>query len=88
MAIKRKVARKAVKTTAKHTAHGMLSRLTREPARAASLIGLGVLAGLLVGWLAARRGGSGEERPAPADPLESIPTPTVPPTAGVTGGPS
>jgi hypothetical protein len=51
MAIKQKLARKAVKSTAKHTAHGTVSRLTREPARAATLLGLGAIAGIVVGWL-------------------------------------
>jgi uncharacterized protein YcfJ len=63
MAIKQKLARKAVKTTAKHTAHGTVSKLKRDPARATTLIGIGALLGALAGWLVGRSGGS---RPAPA----------------------
>ncbi|HSS34103.1 MAG TPA: hypothetical protein VLL27_12560 [Solirubrobacterales bacterium] len=54
MAIKQKLARKAVKTTAKHTAHGTVSKLKREPARVASLLGAGALVGILVGWIVGR----------------------------------
>ena len=52
--IKRKFARKAVKSTAKHTAHGTASKLKREPLRAATLLGLGGLVGGLVAWMLAR----------------------------------
>jgi len=54
MSIKKAVARKAVKTTAKHTAHGTASKLRREPLRATTLLGLGSLVGGAVGWLLAR----------------------------------
>jgi len=57
MAIKRKLARKAVKTTAKHTAHGTASKLKRDPARAGTLLGIGAAAGLLVGWVVGRSNG-------------------------------
>jgi hypothetical protein len=52
--IKKVLARKAVKTTAKHTAHGIVSKLKREPLRVMTLLGLGGLVGGVVGWLAAR----------------------------------
>jgi hypothetical protein len=52
--IKKALARKAVKTTAKHTAHGTASKLKREPIRASALLGLGGLLGGVVGWFAAR----------------------------------
>jgi hypothetical protein len=52
--IKRKFARKAVRSTAKHTAHGTASKLTREPLRAATLLGLGGLVGGLFAWMLAR----------------------------------
>jgi F0F1-type ATP synthase assembly protein I len=58
MAIKTKIARKAVGKTAKHTAHGTVSRLKREPARATTLLGAGVLVGLLIGWAVGRGGGA------------------------------
>jgi hypothetical protein len=52
--IKKTLARKAVKTTAKHTAHGAAAKLKREPVRASTLLGLGGLVGGLVGWFVAR----------------------------------
>lgn len=62
MAIKQKLARKAVKTTAKHTAHGTVSKLKRDPARATTLLGAGALVGILAGWIVGRSGSG--ERPA------------------------
>jgi hypothetical protein len=52
--IKKALARKAVKSTAKHTVHGTASKLRREPLRASALLGLGGLLGGAVGWLIAR----------------------------------
>lgn len=60
MSIKQKIARKAVKTTAKHSAHGTASKLKRNPVRATTLLGLGAAAGLLAGWLLGRSSGSPE----------------------------
>lgn len=54
MSIKQKVARKAVKKTAKHTAHGTASKLRRTPVRSTTLLGLGAAVGLLAGWLLGR----------------------------------
>jgi hypothetical protein len=54
--IKKALARKAVKSTAKHTAHGTASKLKREPVRATTLLGLGGLLGGIAGWLVARSG--------------------------------
>jgi hypothetical protein len=54
MSIKKAVAQKAVKTTAKHTAHGTASKLKREPLRATALLALGSLFGGVAGWLIAR----------------------------------
>jgi hypothetical protein len=53
-AIKKTLARKAVKSTAKHTAHGAASKLRRDPVRATTLLGIGCLTGGLAGWLLAR----------------------------------
>jgi hypothetical protein len=78
MALKQKLARKAVKSTARHTAHGTLSKLRRDPARMTTLLGLGALAGFLVGWLLGRRTGAGSaEPPAPAaaPPTSPVATP-------------
>jgi hypothetical protein len=52
--LKSTLARKAVKTTAKHTAHGTTSRLKRDPIRATTLLAIGGALGALAGWLAAR----------------------------------
>ena len=54
-AIKSTIARKAVKATAKHTAHGTASKLKRDPVRAVTLFGLGALAG----WFAGRTAAAG-----------------------------
>lgn len=43
--LKKALARKAVKSTAKHTAHGTASKLRRRPLRAITLIALGCLIG-------------------------------------------
>ncbi|MGN6588329.1 MAG: hypothetical protein ACTHKT_12815 [Solirubrobacterales bacterium] len=53
-AIKHTLARKAVKATAKHTAHGTASKLRRDRVRAVTLLGLGGALGALAGWMAGR----------------------------------
>lgn len=60
MSIKQKVARKAVRKTAKHTAHGAASKLKRGRVRSTTLLGLGAVVGALAGWLVGRSGGSPE----------------------------
>ena len=62
--IKKSLARKAVKSTAKHTAHGTASKLKREPLRATTLPGLGCIVGGLVGWMLARTSGTGTAAPS------------------------
>lgn len=47
--IKQTIARKAVKSTAKHTAHGTASKLKRRPVRAITLLGVGFVAGIAAG---------------------------------------
>jgi len=54
--LKKAAARKAAKTTVRHTAHGAASKLRREPMRTATLLGIGALTGLLVGLLLSRNG--------------------------------
>ncbi|MGV1049662.1 MAG: hypothetical protein ACOYD4_14195 [Solirubrobacterales bacterium] len=85
MATKQKLARKAVKSTAKHSAHGTVSKLKREPARAAALLVLGALAGALLGWLLARssRGSGGSDESSPQPPAPTIPPLAPTPTGGV-----
>jgi 3-dehydroquinate synthetase len=65
MAIKQKLARKAVKSTAKHTAHGAASKLKRDPLRTSTLLLLGGVVGLLAGWLAGRGSAGVDLQPAP-----------------------
>jgi hypothetical protein len=43
-----------VRKAAKHTAHGTVSKLRRDPIRAAALLGAGALVGALAGWTAGR----------------------------------
>jgi hypothetical protein len=52
--IKKAIAREAVKSTAKHTAHGTAAKLKREPLRATTLLAVGGVAGALAGWALAR----------------------------------
>lgn len=54
---KRLLARKAVKATAKHGAHGTMSKLRRDPMRTGTLLALGAAVGALAGWLAGRSSG-------------------------------
>lgn len=54
MPIKRAIARKAVRSTAKHTAHGTASKLKRDPVRAVTLLGVGCVAGIAAGWALGR----------------------------------
>jgi len=53
MSVKTKLARQAVKKTAKHTAYGTASKFTRKPFRSVTLLTAGALIGLVVGWLLA-----------------------------------
>lgn len=56
--IKRKVAGKAAKSAAKHTAHGATSKLRREPMRTATLLGIGAAAGAIATWFFGRGDGA------------------------------
>jgi membrane protein YqaA with SNARE-associated domain len=62
--IKKSLARKAVKSTAKHTAHGSAAKLKRDPLRATTLLGLGALAGACAGWLLGRSAAAGSPAPS------------------------
>jgi surfactin synthase thioesterase subunit len=65
--IKKKLARRAVKSTAKHTANGAASKLKREPLRSATLLSIGCALGAFVAWaLAARSSGEPAEAGAPS----------------------
>jgi len=72
MSVKTKLARQAVRTTAKHTAHGALSKIERKPFRSVTLLAVGVAIGALVGWLIGRSG-AGDD--AYADPIAQAPAP-------------
>jgi hypothetical protein len=52
--IKKNLARKAVKSTARHSARGTASKLKRDPVRAVTLLGVGGLIGALAGWIVGR----------------------------------
>jgi hypothetical protein len=52
--IKSTLARKAVKSTAKHTAHGTASKLRREPLRATTLLAIGCAIGVVADRLVGR----------------------------------
>ena len=53
--LKASLARKAVKTTARHTAHGTASKLKRNPMRTSTLLALGCSVGVVIGWVAGNR---------------------------------
>jgi hypothetical protein len=67
--VKSKLARQAVKTTAKHTAHGTVTKFARRPFRSVTLLALGVALGGVVGFLVGRSGGD-----EPLDPVAQAPT--------------
>jgi len=78
MSVKTKLARQAVKTTAKHTAHGATSKLTRKPFRSITLLAIGAGIGGIVGWLIGRSGGDEPFEPvAPAGPTSVVTSPTT-----------
>jgi uncharacterized protein YcfJ len=80
MSVKTKLARQAVKTTAKHTAHGAASKVTRKPMRSISLLALGAALGGLVGWRIGRSGGSDTPiagAPAPTSVVAGADNPTT-----------
>ncbi|HVT00234.1 MAG TPA: hypothetical protein VHE08_06935 [Solirubrobacterales bacterium] len=81
MSVKARLARQAVKTTAKHTAHGTASKVTRRPFRSVTLLALGAAIGGLVGWRVGRSGGGDQ-----LDPIAQAPaSPNVAVDAGSTG---
>jgi hypothetical protein len=82
MSVKTKLARQAVKTTAKHTARGAASKATRKPFRTVTLLAIGAALGALVGWRIGRSGGGDEypqqSPPTPAPPSVATNNPTDP----------
>lgn len=69
--MKTKLAGKAVKTTAKHTVRGTVSKVTRKPFRSVTLLALGAALGAIVGFLIGRSGGGDD---LPETPVASGPT--------------
>ena len=57
-AMKKTLARKAAKAAVKHTAHGTVSKLRRDPVRVVTLLGVGGAVGAAAGWMAGRTTGA------------------------------
>ena len=57
--LKKTLAQKAVKATAKHSARGAASKVTRSPMRTVTLLGLDGALGAVAGWMIGR--GTAEE---------------------------
>lgn len=53
-AIKRTLGRKAAKTTAKHSVHGVAAKAARAPLRSVTLLAIGALLGGFAVWLVGR----------------------------------
>jgi hypothetical protein len=77
MSVKTKLARQAVKTTAKHTAHGAASKAARKPFRTVTLLALGAVLGGIAGWLIGRSGGADEPVAAPSGPTSVVTSPAA-----------
>jgi len=76
MALKTMLARKAVETTAKHTARGTASKLKRDPVRTTTLLGLGALVGAAAVWLLGRLGSEAPDHDgAPGTVASPTPSP-------------
>jgi hypothetical protein len=77
MSVKTKLARQAVKTTAKHTTRGAASKIARKPLRSITLLAIGAALGGLVGWRIGRSGGAEPFEPvAPSGPTGVVTSPT------------
>lgn len=53
--VKAKVVNRAVRTTARHSAHGAASKLRRKPLRSVTLLALGGTVGAALGWMLGHR---------------------------------
>jgi len=56
--------RKAAKATVKHSVRGTAAKAKREPPRTVTLLTIGALFGVVVGWLLANHRAGGEAEPA------------------------
>lgn len=54
-ALSRKIGKKAVKATARHSVRGAASKAQRQPLRSATLLSLGGAFGAMAGWFAGRK---------------------------------
>ena len=54
-ALTRKIGKKAVKATARHSVRGTTSKAKRQPLRSATLLSVGGAFGAAAGWLAGRK---------------------------------
>lgn len=70
--VKSAVGRKAAKAVVVHSAHGVTSKVRRQPIRATRLLGLGALAGAGIGFAVGRTTAG---RPVP--PVTTAPPPPV-----------
>jgi hypothetical protein len=69
---KQYIGRKAVKATVRHGVRGTTTKARRDPPRAVSLIGLGIVLGAVAAWTLARtRSASGDPFPAYQAPTPS-----------------
>jgi hypothetical protein len=54
--------RKAAKATARHSVRGAMAKAKREPPRTLTLLAIGVVIGIVVGWVvASRKAASGSD---------------------------
>lgn len=53
--LKRRLEKKALKATAKHSVEGVAAKATRRPLRSVTLLAIGVALGAVVGFVAARQ---------------------------------
>lgn len=65
--------RKAAKAVVKHSAHGSVSKVKRQPARATTLVGLGAVLGGIIGYLAGRKAAPTPSPAPPPPPPTSVP---------------
>lgn len=65
--MKGKLARRAIKSTVKHSARRAASNLERKPMRTATILAVGAVVGLIIGVLVGRATGGGESELALAD---------------------
>jgi F0F1-type ATP synthase assembly protein I len=53
--LRRRLEKKAVKATAKHSIEGVASKARRKPMRTSTLLVVGIVVGGLIGWVVGQR---------------------------------